>query len=389
MQDPFIEVVLDALGRDNCAFVGGAVRDSLLGLDVADIDVATSLRPEEVQSRLEMAGVQVVPTGLKHGTVTAVGQTISLEITTLRADVETDGRHAEVAFIDNWAEDAKRRDFTINAIFLKPDGRLFDPVGGLADLEARRVRFIGNPEKRIDEDALRILRFYRFSARYSDTTDARAHGACVEKRALLTDLSVERIRDEILKILAAQGVADVLRVMQAGDLFQEIFGPEVDAERLIELCHERADMMQAVQPLSKLWLMLRQSYDSTALTQKLSLSGVQKKHLSGLERCSDLMEQLYSHASQMQTKNVRYTCYNAGVQCAHDLTVFFSDGGTLPQHIRTVEMWDHPIFPVKGRDLQALGFKPGPEMGRSLKKLEQQWVASDFALDKDSLLRPL
>ena len=378
--------MIGALGHENCAFVGGAVRDSLLGRDVSDIDMATSLLPEDVQFRLEQKGVRVVPTGLKHGTVTAVGKPYSLEITTLRADVETDGRHATVAFVDDWREDAMRRDFTINAIYLKPDGEIFDPVGGLSDLQARHVCFIGDPHKRIREDALRILRFYRFSGRFSDTVDTEAHTACVENRALLRGLSVERVRDELIKILASQGSESVLPYMDAGGLFREVFGAGVDVSRLVNLYQGRADFMRLADPLSKLWLMLRTTYDMTSMSKKLKLSGAQKRQLARLDGCARMFCEFDSRYAKDRHRRVREVCYKAGVQCVSDLLIFFADVEKLPEHLAIVEAWDNPVFPVKGRDLLDLGFRPGSEMGQSLKQMEERWIASDFALDKQSLL---
>src|ERR1700757_5005589 len=219
MTDPATSAVLEALaaGGAQARFVGGSVRDALLGQRIGDIDIATPARPERVIELLEKRGIKVVPTGLAHGTVTAIAGTPQrhFEITTLRRDVETYGRRARVAFDADWAADAARRDFTINAIFLDPDGTIHDPVGGLGDLQARRVRFVGNPATRIAEDVLRILRYYRFEARFGmGMGDAPARAACRAAAHLLPTLSAERIAQEIVKLLEAADPIAVLRMMQ-------------------------------------------------------------------------------------------------------------------------------------------------------------------------------
>jgi len=232
MEAPETRAVLAALGGEG-RFVGGCVRDTLLGRAVGDIDIATPLTPDEVTRRLNAAGIKVAPTGLTHGTVTAVASGKPFEITTLRHDVETDGRHARVAFTDDWAEDAKRRDFTMNALFLEADGAVFDPMGGLGDLRAHRVRFVGDPMTRIREDVLRILRFYRFHAHYgAGEPDPSARVACRALAHLLPNLSRERVAAELLKLLAAADPVPALRLMKEDGVLAQIL-PE--APRLDQL----------------------------------------------------------------------------------------------------------------------------------------------------------
>ena len=224
--------VLGALGG-TARFVGGCVRDALLGRAIVDIDIATPLLPEEVMRRLEAAGIKAVPTGLDHGTVTAVAPPRRFEVTTLRRDVETDGRHARVAFTDDWAADASRRDFTMNALFLDAEGRVFDPMGGLPDLHAGRVRFVGDPATRIREDVLRILRFYRFQAHYGrGEADPPARADCRALAPLLPSLSGERVAAELLKLLAAPDPMPTLRLMAADGVLAMLL-PE--ARRLARL----------------------------------------------------------------------------------------------------------------------------------------------------------
>ncbi|WP_294292275.1 CCA tRNA nucleotidyltransferase, partial [uncultured Sphingomonas sp.] len=210
-----LDDLIDALdGGKNARFVGGAVRDALLGLPVADLDIATRHQPEDVMHALRRAGIKAVPTGLAHGTITAVIESGPVEVTTLRRDISTDGRHAVVAFTDDWREDAARRDFTMNALYADPlTGEVFDYFGGLADLEARHIRFIGDARQRIAEDHLRILRFFRFLARFGDTPDPDGLAACTERANDLMALSRERIRDELLKLLVARDAVRVVRLM--------------------------------------------------------------------------------------------------------------------------------------------------------------------------------
>ncbi|HJU14983.1 MAG TPA: CCA tRNA nucleotidyltransferase, partial [Stellaceae bacterium] len=237
MTEPATRAVLDALaaGGVEARFVGGAVRDALLCHPIVDIDLATPAAPEQVIALLRERGLKVVPTGLAHGTVTAVVPPRHFEITSLRRDVETDGRHARVAFGADWAADAARRDFTINAIFLARDGTLYDPVGGLADLAAGRVRFVGDPAARIAEDVLRLLRYYRFEARFGkDGGDAAARAACRAAAPLLPTLSAERIAQEVLRLLAAANPVPALRMMREDGVLVAVL-PE--ARRLDRLEH--------------------------------------------------------------------------------------------------------------------------------------------------------
>src|SRR6059058_742175 len=265
-------------------FVGGCVRDALLGRAIADIDIATPARPEAVIAALEKAGIKPVPTGIEHGTITAVvskpGPPRHFEITTLRRDVETDGRRARVAFNADWAEDAARRDFTINAIYLDPDGTLHDPVGGIADLEARRVRFVGEPPQRIAEDVLRVLRYYRFEARFgSGSGDAAARAACRAAVPLLAYLSAERVSQELLRLLAVPDPVPALRMMAEDGVLAATL-PE--AARL-----DRLQRLVAIEPgpdvLRRLAALITVDRDgAVALAERLRLSNEQRDRLAGL-----------------------------------------------------------------------------------------------------------
>ncbi len=246
MTRPGLDRLATALGADEGAarYVGGAVRDTLLGLAVSDIDVATVHPPQDVVRRLQAAGIKAVPTGIAHGTITAVADGTVVEVTTLRHDVTTDGRHAEVAFTEDWQADAARRDFTMNALYADMHTcRLHDYFGGVADLRAGRVRFIGDPLRRIAEDHLRILRFFRFLARFGDSPDAAGLDACIARANDLMALSRERIADELLKLLVARDAVAVLRLMTAHSIWRPVL-PELDlaaVERLAALSAAEAE----------------------------------------------------------------------------------------------------------------------------------------------------
>ncbi|MEE2979967.1 MAG: CCA tRNA nucleotidyltransferase, partial [Pseudomonadota bacterium] len=273
MTAPETRSVLDALGAEGAVvrLVGGAVRDAVIGRPHGgtDIDIATPDTPETVIRLLEAAGLRAVPTGLKHGTVTAVAGRQPFEITTLRRDLETDGRHATVAFTDDWAADAARRDFTMNALYCDPGGTLYDPVGGIADIKAGRVRFIGDGRTRIDEDALRILRFFRFHAHYGATTaDGDALDACRAKAAAVAALSGERIGPEMLKLLAAANPIEALTLMIESGVMAHLLPGVGDAGPLSALCQAEAGEPDA---LRRLALLLRPGGGATAAAQRLRL----------------------------------------------------------------------------------------------------------------------
>src|SRR4051812_5229558 len=247
--------VLNALGADEglTRYVGGAVRDDLLGLKVSDVDLATRIRPEEVMTRLQSARIKAVPTGIDHGTVTAVSDGHAVEITSLRRDVSTDGRRATVAFTDDWQEDAARRDFTINALYADPaTGKVFDYFGGLDDLAARRVRFIGDPLARIAEDHLRILRFFRFHARFGETIDAAGLAACAARANDLMALSRERIASELLKLLVAPGAVAAVALMIDHAILRAVLPEITDGAPLATLADREAASAIAPDPIRRL-----------------------------------------------------------------------------------------------------------------------------------------
>ncbi|MFN3371271.1 MAG: CCA tRNA nucleotidyltransferase [Sphingomonadaceae bacterium] len=367
---------LDAeMGRTR--LVGGVVRDSLLGLPVSDIDLATTLSPEAVTERLEAANIRAVPTGLAHGTVTAVAGGTPYEVTTLRRDVATDGRHAEVAFTDDWLADAQRRDFTINALYADPlTGEVIDLVGGLPDLEARRVRFIGHPLTRIAEDHLRILRFFRFSARFSATLDRQGLAACAARANNLMALSRERIRDELLKLLALPDPAPTIAAMVSHGILAPVL-PEIAAGRLADLSALIAAEAQArVAPdgLRRLAALLPPDPAlATEIGNRLRLSNLEKGRL------------LHAATRTPVPADPRALAYRLGAAATLDRLLLTGDpraahwAGPLSQYRR-------PRLPVSGKDLIAMGLAPGPAVSRRLAEVEERWIAAGFPADRASTL---
>lgn len=351
--------------------VGGAVRDGLLGLDVHDIDLATSLTPEAVTGRLNAAGIKVVPTGIAHGTVTAVIDHRPVEITTLRCDVSTDGRRATVAYTDDWREDAARRDFTINALYADPmTGEIYDYFDGLDDLAHRRVRFIGDPEARIAEDHLRILRYFRFLARFGALPpDEAAYKACRANANKLMALSRERVADELLKLLALPDPLPVLQLMLAGDIFAPVL-PEIDANGLASLQaflkreHE-AGLATSISPFPRLAALLpRDATIGEQIAARLKLSNKARK------RIVSALGPTPSH------NDVHELVYRLGKETALDHMLL--GYAPITDNMRALEKWQPPEFPVSGRDIIALGVSAGPDVARLLNAVKEQWIAEGF-----------
>jgi poly(A) polymerase len=342
-------------------FVGGAVRDTLLGQPVADIDIATPRAPEEVMSLLRRAGIKAVPTGLAHGTITAVTAGGPVEVTTLRRDVSTDGRHAIVAFTDNWQEDAARRDFTMNALYADPvSGEVFDWFGGLGDLVHRRVRFIGDPLQRIAEDHLRILRFFRFHARFGDTVDVEGLAACEARANDLMALSRERIAAELLKLLVAPAAVRVVALMVERGILRAVL-PEIGAagvarlERLAE--HERASGItpDAIRRLAA----LLPPEAAEPVGARLKLSNADRKRLS-------------SATGPVAHEGARALGYRIGVPLAIDRLLI---AGADPADLKE---WVAPALPISGGALVARGLAKGPDVARVLRAIEDRWISEEF-----------
>ncbi len=383
LEQDSVKRLVAALGPESCRFVGGVVRDSLLGRPIGDIDVATSHPPGAVIEKLNKAGIKVVPTGLKHGTVTAVIENRNFEITTLRHDVKTFGRHAEVAFHDDWQADASRRDFTMNAIYLTPDAEVFDYFGGRGDLKAGRVKFIGDPAKRIEEDALRILRLFRFHAWFGKgEVDPAGLKAVGQKLGMLKVLSPERIRDEIFKLLRAPDPVPVLKVMEGAGVLKQVFqGFSFTYKRLEKVIGFEKGLKQD-DPLRRLGAFLKMKpEDAKNLYRRFHLSNKERKRLHHMAEIT-LPE-------KVTEKVIRKIIYHHGLTAFRDsLFLNATDKDMAIKALKCAGKTKIPDFPVNGADLEKCGLKPGPGMGRKLKQLEARWIESDFTLSKKDLLNP-
>ena len=366
--------LLDALGADEglTRYVGGAVRDELLHLPVNDVDLATRLRPEEVVERLEAAKIRAVPTGIDHGTITAVSNGHAVEVTSLRRDVSTDGRRAIVDFTDDWQEDAARRDFTINALFADPEtGEVFDYFQGIEDLNARRVRFIGDPYQRIAEDHLRILRFFRFHARFGEgDPDPEALEACAARANDLMALSRERIADELLKLLAVVDPTPTVGIMLERSIFRPVV-PEISADAAATLralvAAERAAGIDADALRRMSALLPNEPALAERIAVRLKLSTRARKRLA----CA---------AEQDLDLNPHALAYYVGRECATDRLLL----ANLTQDAAAVDMWNVPRLPLGGGELIRRGLKPGPVVAKTLQRIERDWVEAGFP-DTDQL----
>lgn len=380
MEAAAVRRLLEALAQGGVAarFVGGCVRDTLLGRAIGDIDLAVDKPPDTVVRALEAAAIKVVPTGIKHGTVTAVIDRRPFELTTLRRDVETDGRRAVVAYTDDWLVDAGRRDFTFNALYAAPDGRLFDPFDGRADLAAGRVRFIGDADRRIEEDRLRVLRFFRFYAWFGrPPIDGVGFAACRRNAATLGALSAERVAKELLRLLEAPAPADALEAMvEAGALDHWL--PEYDGTtRLRALIGREGDLPDAVRRLAAI-------IASPAAGRRLRLSTQETMRLE-LMLAPENAVHLESDARGLRTQ-----IYRLGTSLFIDRVLLAVDSpGDWRAALALACSWTPPDLPVKGADLLKLGLRPGREVGRLLDAVEQWWIAGDFTADRAACLAEL
>ena len=365
--------ILEALSADEglTRYVGGSVRDDLLGLPISDIDLATRLQPEEVVRRLEAAKIKAVPTGIEHGTITAVSDGHPFEITTLRRDVSTDGRRATVAFTDDWKEDAARRDFTINALSADPrSGEIFDYFGGLDDLEQRHIRFIGDPLQRIAEDHLRILRFFRFHARFgAGELDSAAIEACTARANDLMALSRERIADELLKLLSVDDPTRTVGIMLERNILKGVL-PEIALGSRAAL----GELIVAVQaagvapdPLRRLAALLPRKPDvADDVAVRLRLSNKARKRLV----CA---------ADEQLEASPQVLAYRVGEGCAVDRLLLGNDA----EGARTLSSWKVPRLPITGGALIARGLPEGPIVARTLRQIEEGWLRAGFPTGAD------
>jgi len=397
MTQPATAAVLEALeaagGADCARFVGGCVRNTLIGRPVGDIDIATRLTPDEVTQALQAAKLKAVPTGVGHGTVTAVSQGQPFEITTLRRDVATDGRHAVVAFTTDWDEDARRRDFTLNSLYAHRDGTLFDPTGhGVADARAGRIVFVGEASERIAEDYLRILRFFRFFAWYgSGPPDAAALAACEDARGRLATLSAERVSKELVKLLAADDPRQSVALMARTGILGEVLPAPIDLARFEGLAAIEADQLFETDAVLRLAALLPDDpAGAVQFAERLRLSNAERDRLAAALAPTPELK------SWMSPREIRRAVYRAGGAVFRDRAklAWARAAGTAstPQWrgmIALADSWTAPAFPLTGADVMAAGVPKGPMVGQVLREVEDWWVDHDFLDDKLSAVEKL
>ena len=400
---PSLQQLLAALseGGEEARVVGGAVRNTLLNEPVGDIDIASTTLPAETKARAESCGFKVVPTGIEHGTVTVVAKGVPYEVTTLRADVETHGRQATVAFGRDWQVDAERRDFTVNALYVRANGDVVDHVGGLADIEKRELRFIGDAEQRITEDYLRILRFFRFFAWYgSGRPDAAGLKACAKLKSHLQTLSAERVWSELKKLLSAPDPSRALLWMRQSGVLTQIL-PESEKwgiDAIHALVRSERDLgwkpdallrLQAIVPpdaarMTVLGKRLRLSNVDKARLENWALADLPKPELSD----AGLIKLIYGGSRLALIDRIKLALVSARAEAENDNQAMMR-AGNYNRLLGVAERAEIPVFPISGADLMKLGFEKGPELGKQLKALEAVWLASGFELSKENLLATL
>ncbi|WP_292515479.1 CCA tRNA nucleotidyltransferase [Mesorhizobium sp.] len=398
--DKALQQLMAALkqGGEEARVAGGAVRNALLGQPVADIDIAATTLPEETIRRAEAAGFKTVPTGIEHGTITVIAGGKPYEVTTLRADVETDGRRAKVTFGRDWKLDAERRDFTINALYADADGTVVDLVGGIADIEARRLRFIGDAEARIREDYLRILRFFRFFAWYGDgRPDAEGLKACARLKEGLAQLSAERVWSELKKLLSAPDPSRALLWMRQAGVLSAVL-PESEKwgiDAIHGLARTGKDLGWIADPMLRLEAIvppdavrmktlgerLRLSNDEAARLRHWALTIAPDAKMTETE----LAKKLYYGDRDGYLDRIRLALAAARTRAVEDNQAMMEAGG-LSRLLNFTLKWAKPVFPIKGADLTGLGASPGPKLGATLKNLEREWVGSGFILERGALM---
>lgn len=373
-----VMAALEAAGGPGCArFVGGCVRNALLDQPIDDIDIATTLRPEETDRAIRAAGLKAVPTGMAHGTVTAISERTPFEITTLRRDVSTDGRNATVAFTDDWAEDAARRDFRLNAIYADGHGAIFDPTGqGVADALAGRIVFVGAAETRVREDYLRILRFFRFFAWYGrGAPDATAMQACAALAPGMTRLSAERVSKELLKLLAAPDPLEAVEAMQTAGVLDIVLPEHGGLARFSALAGQSGDA-----GLRLMALLPSDSDVLRAVSVRLRLSNAVRDRMTAAARA------FASVNLGMSDAEARAALYRHGASAFEDAVglrgvEMIGREAEAQRLLAVAQTWTIPVLPVSGRDLARLGVAQGPDTGRILKAFEADWIAADFPPD--------
>ncbi|KZL03114.1 MULTISPECIES: CCA tRNA nucleotidyltransferase [unclassified Pseudovibrio] len=380
-----VQRAFDVLEQDGdvARAVGGTVRNSLLGEVVDDVDIACTALPDVVLARAEAAGVKAIPTGVDHGTVTLVIDRQPIEVTCLREDIETHGRHATVKFGRDWTKDAQRRDFTMNALYVDRHGELFDPLGGLDDCLNRHLRFIGDARARIREDYLRILRFFRFFATYGQgEINADGYAACLELKDGLSHLSKERITKEVLRTLSAPRALDSLLLMEQGGILQLILGGEAASSRLARLLDLEDLPEAALQPVLRLG-----GVAGPKVAECLRLSNAQKKQI---EVAADIAEALRLHGQSKQQLKALLVAHGTDAIVDGVLTAWMSDivqsEAELKELLAFAQNWVIPNFPLTGKMMLAGGIPAGPDMGKAMRLAQQIWADADYQQSAESLL---
>jgi poly(A) polymerase len=383
-----ILALLDCDGEE-ARVVGGAVRNALLREPLGDIDIATTALPQEVVRRVEVAGFKAVPTGVEHGTITVVADGQPFEVTTLREDVETDGRRAKVEFGRDWRRDAERRDFTMNALFLSRDGTVHDYVGGLPDVADRRVRFIGDAATRIAEDYLRILRFFRFHAAYGHggLPDAEGLHACIAARAGLETLSRERVRMETLKLMLARHAVPALAVMAETGLIEMVLGGVPQLASLSNLIKLEALLSLPPEPARRLGALgVLVTEDAERLRERLRLTNAES------ERLASMGEGWWRVVAGMSEQAARALLYRLGPQKYLDRVLLAwsrAPEGAADPHWHALATlptrWRVPIFPLKAADFMARGVEKGPRLGAAMRAAEEAWIEAEFPMEGEAL----
>ncbi|KZK86810.1 CCA-adding enzyme [Pseudovibrio sp. W64] len=380
-----VQRAFDVLEQDGdvARAVGGTVRNSLLGEVVDDVDIACTALPDVVLARAEAAGVKAIPTGVDHGTVTLVIDRQPIEVTCLREDIETHGRHATVKFGRNWTKDAQRRDFTMNALYVDRHGELFDPLGGLDDCLNRHLRFIGDARARIREDYLRVLRFFRFFATYGQgEINADGYAACIELKDGLSHLSKERITKEVLRTLSAPRALDSLLLMEQGGILQLILGGEAASSRLARLLDLEDLPEAALQPVLRLG-----GVAGPKVAERLRLSNAQKKQI---EVAADIAEALRLRGQSKQQLKALLVAHGTDAVVDGALTAWMSDivqgEAELKELLAFAQNWVIPNFPLTGKMMIAGGIPAGPDMGKAMRLAQQIWADADYQQSAESLL---
>ena len=377
--------------EDTARFVGGCVRDSIIGLKTNDIDIATKLNPEDVVKILGSESIKVIPTGIDHGTVSVFSKDFNFEITTLRSDISTDGRHAEVIFSDSWEEDSLRRDFTINSIYLKQNGELYDPHNGIQNLKDKKIIFIGNPDERINEDYLRILRFFRFNAFYGNNNlklSSDSIKACIKNKNKIKKLSSERVQNEFFKILNSSDPYFIVSIMRKIEILDLLFEHKVETKIFKKLLLiEKENSFSKNHILRFASLSLKNKKINSNNLQMFNFSKKERKELCLL---TNQEFEIHNKLNKSDIKKILYSIDRKTLKDMAKLSWALSNNRVTNKNWKNVlsqiDKVAIPIFPLKAKDILDYGLEEGPIIGEILKTVEQDWIDSNFEHNKEDLL---